>query len=118
MVVARWPTWRWRRRWPHSRSAGPRIAPGRVPASVLNLGTAPRGGAGGASLHDDGDAIPEAADSDVRAADLLGAAEVIFHEAPVRVKLLEDGASTRCVKEGGDTGRPQSGRRWQGQGHA
>ena len=35
----------------------------------------------------------------------MGAAEVIFHEASVRVKLLEDGASTRCVKEGGDAGR-------------
>jgi hypothetical protein len=98
VVVARWPIWKWPRRmqWPHGRSAGPRIAPGK--RSQPRDSPTRRSGPRGVGLHDEGDAVPEAAA--VRAADLVGAAEMIFHEAPVRVKLLEDGASTRCVKEG------------------
>ncbi len=51
MVVARWPTWRWRRRWQRGRLARLRIVPGRR--------SQPPGSPRSAGLHD---AIPEAAD--------------------------------------------------------
>ncbi len=81
------------------RSAGPRIAPGRRSRPRGS----PGGGAGGAGLHDEGDAVPEAAD--VCAADLVSTAEMVVHEAPVRVELLEERAPARGVEEGRGSGR-------------
>ena len=69
----------------------------------LDLGTAQRCGASGVGLHDEGDAVPEAAD--VRAADLVSASEImVLHEAPVRMEPLEDSAPARGVEEGGGSG--------------
>ena len=71
-------------------------------ARCLDFRAVPGGGAGGAGLHDERDAVPETAD--VGAADLEGGAEEVFHARPVLSEVLEDRAAVRSVEESGDAG--------------
>ncbi len=67
-------------------------------AGVGDLGAAPGGGAGGAGLHDEVDALPQAVDVD--AAELVAIVEAAFHFVPVVTELEEEGAPAGGLDEG------------------
>jgi hypothetical protein len=68
-----------------------------LPTGELDLRAAPRGGPGGARVHDEGDALPQAVD--VGAAELVGAAEVGLDLSPMGAELEKDGSAAGGVAE-------------------